>query len=98
MPLPCTTRTRGKPGQERAIHKFFDFAGGLVHGATDHIDFEGTFASSLVERDGDAPGARGVHRRIGGAGDHLGDVVAGNLHFHRADLDFKMLVIDAARD
>src|SRR4029077_5853686 len=42
--------------------------------------------------DGDATSARGLYGRIGGAGLYLGNVFAGDAHFHRSDLDIEVIV------
>ena len=43
-------------------------------------------------------GTGSFDRRVGGAGEHFGDIVAGDLHFHGADFDFEVGVIEAAED
>jgi len=51
MPLPCTTRTRGSPAREGAVDEFFDFAGGLIDGASDDVDFAGDVRAFVLQRD-----------------------------------------------
>ena len=53
--------------------------------------------NSAVERNGDATRPRGIYWRVAGTGNDLGDIVASNLHFHSADFDLEMLIVDSPR-
>src|ERR1039458_5782865 len=81
-------------GQKRAVHEFFDFAGGFVHGVADDVDFGRHVAAAdfALQRDADPAGARGFDGRVGDACLHFGDIFAGDAHFHRADFDIEVVV------
>ena len=90
-----------KPGEESAVDELFDFAAGLVDGLADHVDLAGDVARlrfpatrKFLGRARPSPESRDRP----GAGQHFGDVVARDLHLHRAHLDFEMIVVDLARD
>src|SRR5579863_5690361 len=91
-------------GEEGAVDETFDFAAGLVDGLADDVDLAGRVRALalVIQRHGDSAGASRFYRRFVGlrlsAGEDLGNVVAGDFHFHRAHLDFEMLVIDFAHD
>src|SRR5271157_5410698 len=81
-------------GQESAIYEFLDFAGGFVHSAADDVDFGGHVEAArfVLQRDADAAGARRLHRRLGGAHLHFGNIFASDAHLHRAELDIEMIL------
>lgn len=85
-----------------AVDELFDFLGGFVDGLADYIDFAGDSCALVFERDGDAAGAGGFHGRVFWlsrgirADQHFGNVVAGDLHFHRAHFYFEMIVIGSS--
>ena len=57
----------GQSGQEGAVDEILDFAGGVVDGVADDVEFRRDGVAFVGDGDGDAAGARGLHRRIGGA-------------------------------
>src|SRR5437868_9931093 len=83
------------PGQKGAVYEPFDFAGGVVDGLSDYVDFGwGVQATGVVlQRDIDAPSASGLHRRIGDADYYLGDIFARDTHLHRADFCFEVVFV-----
>src|SRR5579863_4771895 len=87
-------------GKEGAVNEFFDFAGGLVDGLSDHVDFARDVRPFALELDRYPASTSGLHRSVGGAsaGEYFSDVVARNLHLHGAHLDFKVGVVDFADD
>jgi hypothetical protein len=50
----------GKAGEEGAVEKLLNFAGGLIDIAADDVDFGGDAGVFALERDGDAVGAGGL--------------------------------------
>ena len=96
MPLPWTIRTRGIPARNARSTKLSTsrVASSTFWPMT--LISVGTFqiAHVFLQRNFHAAGAGRLHRRVANAGDDLGDVFAGDAHFHRADFDFEMLVVD----
>src|SRR5882724_156885 len=95
-----------EPREKGAVDKLFDFAGGFVDVAADHVDLGGS-AGVFFKRYGDSPRAGGCDwiRRAAfscAAGSarrkHFRDVMAGNLHLHVADLNFKGVLVEFALD
>src|ERR1019366_10274982 len=87
-------------GQEGAVYEFLQFSGSFVHGAANYVDLAGRVevARFVLQLDGDASGAGGFDgRRLRlrfalPAGQHFGDIFAGDAHLHRADLDIEMIL------
>src|SRR5215469_13352703 len=83
-------------GQESAIEELFHLASGVIHVVADDIDLGRNIVGRVGERNRYAFGARSTNRSLGSAGDHFGDVVPRNPHFHRTYGNLKMTVVEAA--
>src|SRR5437879_7077895 len=90
----------GQPGQEGAVHELFNLAARDVDGLADDIDFHRHVRALALQLHRDAAGSRRVHWRLDCAHtrQNFGDVIAGDLHFHGAHLDFEMRLADLAGD
>src|SRR5204863_4974958 len=75
-----------------------DFAGGVVHSSSDHVDLGRGARALFFQGHGKSASPRSRDRGITGADHDFGNVIARDLHFHGADFDFKMIVVDAPHD
>src|SRR5437899_12407663 len=89
-----------QPCQEGSVNKLFNLAARDVDGLADDIDFHRHVGALAFKLDRYTSGSARCHWSLDRARtrEHFGDVIAGDLHFHGARLDFKVGVIDLAGD
>ncbi len=95
MPLPWTMRTRGMPARKARSTNFSTsrVASSTVRPMT--LISVGVLRSSFSSET-ENPRARAA--LTGEADQHLGDILAGHAHLHRAHLDFKSVALETPLD
>src|SRR5579864_8639158 len=90
----------GQPGQEGAVNELFNLAARDVDGLADDVDFHRHVGALALQLHRDAAGSRRIQWGLGcaPARQNFGDVIAGDLHFHGAHLDFEVRVVYLAGD
>src|SRR5439155_17230967 len=83
----------GESCQECAIDELLDFAGGVVHSSSDHVDLGGSARALFFQGYRKSARPRSGDRGITGADYDFRNVIASDLHFHGADFDFEMIVV-----
>src|SRR5579864_3296723 len=84
--------------QESPVNKFLHLARGVVYSVPDDVDLRRDVFALAFEGDGNAASTRSFHRAVRGSGHDFRDVLARNSHLHGTNFNFKMILIQSARD